>query len=70
MFRPFVLQRIDCDYVQNFEQIFVHVANESYLNLLPFMLEGSAGRHELNQPNGIGMQRVAHNIWKYLSKHL
>ena len=75
VFQPFVLQRIDGDYVQNFEQTFVDVANEWDLNLLPFMLEGIAGHYELNQPDGIhpnsiGMQRVAQNIWKHLRKHL
>ena len=75
VFQPFVLQRIDGDYVQNFEQTFVDVASELHLNLLPFMLEGVAGRHELNQPDGIhpnrtGMQRAAQNIWEHLSTYL
>ncbi len=41
------------EYVQMFEAIFPKIANELDVPLIPFLLEGVAGRPELNQPDGI-----------------
>lgn len=59
------------DYATRFRELFVELAETNGAVLLPFLLEGVAGRPELNLPDGIhptaeGHLRVADNVWRYL----
>ena len=54
-----------------FHDLYTSVARETKVGLLPFLLEGVAGRPELNQGDGIhpnirGERIVAANIWRGL----
>jgi acyl-CoA thioesterase-1 len=58
-------------YTQKFRDAFPALAKSNNVVLLPFLLDGVAGRSELNQPDGVhpnyeGEQIVARNIWKGL----
>lgn len=58
-------------YTQRFEQIYPQLAEETGARLVPFLLEGVAGRPALNQPDGIhptarGQRIVARNVWTVL----
>lgn len=58
-------------YTQEFRQMFVDLARANRAALIPFLLEGVAGRPELNQPDGIhptaaGERIVADNVWVVL----
>jgi acyl-CoA thioesterase-1 len=58
-------------YTQRFRAVFPDVAAETGAVLLPFLLDGVAGRRELNQGDGIhpnmrGERIVAENVWKGL----
>ena len=55
-------------YTAQFRAMFPAVAQAEAVTLVPFLLEGVAGRSELNQSDGIhpnvrGEQRVAENVW-------
>jgi len=55
-------------YTAQFKAMFPAVAQAEGVTLLPFLLEGVAGRAELNQSDGIhpnvrGARRVADNVW-------
>jgi acyl-CoA thioesterase I len=57
------------DYVQKFRAIFPAAAAKTQAELLRFLLEGVAGKPDLNQPDGIhptaaGHRIVADNVWK------
>ena len=59
------------EYTAEFRQIFIDLAEENQLPLIPFLLEGVAGNPELNLPDGIhpnieGHRIVADNVWKIL----
>ena len=59
------------DYARSFATVFPALAQENHAALVPFLLEGVAGRPELNQPDGIhptaeGAELVAGNVWKIL----
>jgi acyl-CoA thioesterase-1 len=59
------------DYTTAFAAIFPRVAARNHATLLPFLLDGVAGKSDLNQPDGIhpnadGAKIVAANVWKYL----
>jgi acyl-CoA thioesterase-1 len=59
------------DYRRRFRAIFPALARESGAALVPFLLEGVAGRPELNQadgihPNAAGHEVLADNVWKVL----
>ncbi len=59
------------DYTQRFREIFEEVASENEAVLIPFLLEGVAGRPDLNLPDGIhptpaGHRIVAENVWSAL----
>jgi acyl-CoA thioesterase-1 len=59
------------DYRQGFRAIYPELAEANGAALVPFLLEGVAGRPELNQADGIhptaeGHERVAENVWKTL----
>jgi acyl-CoA thioesterase-1 len=58
-----------------FHDLYVRVARESGVGLLPFLLDGVAGRAELNQgdgihPNDVGEQKVAETVWRALEPEL
>jgi acyl-CoA thioesterase-1 len=58
-------------YTQQFRGAFPKLAKDNQVVLLPFLLDGVAGRAELNQADGIhpnydGERIVARNVWKGL----
>jgi acyl-CoA thioesterase-1 len=58
-------------YTQRFRAVFPELAARNEVALLPFILDGVAGRRELNQGDGIhpnmaGERIVARNVWKGL----
>lgn len=59
------------DYTRRFDAVFPAVAKAHHLPFLPFLLEGVAGKAELNQADGIhptaaGARIVEANVWKVL----
>ncbi|MUP47468.1 arylesterase [Gramella sp. BOM4] len=59
------------DYTSEFKEIFPELAEENDVELIPFLLEGVAGRPDLNQGDGIhptaeGQEIVAENVWNVL----
>ena len=59
------------EYSQAFREIFVDLAKEESVQLIPFLLEGVAGDPSLNLPDGIhpsekGHRIVAETVWDYL----
>jgi acyl-CoA thioesterase-1 len=59
------------DYTAEFRQIFIDLARENKLPLIPFLLEGVAGNPDLNLADGIhpnieGHQIVANTVWNTL----
>ncbi|MEN8787942.1 MAG: arylesterase [Flavobacteriaceae bacterium] len=59
------------DYTAEFRQIFIDLARENKLPLIPFLLEGVAGNPNLNLADGIhpnieGHRIVATNVWNTL----
>jgi acyl-CoA thioesterase-1 len=59
-------------YTAAFRRLFVDLAGANGATLIPFLLEGVAGRPELNQEDGIhptaaGARIVADNVWKALA---
>src|SRR5438094_4521821 len=66
------------DYTSAFHALFADVARENGAVLVPFLLDGVAGKRELNQADGIhsnqtGEHIVADNVWRSLEhvlKHL
>lgn len=63
------------DYVKGFDSLFPTLAREHGLPLVPFLLEGVAGKPDLNQEDGIhpnaeGQKILAENVWKVLSQAL
>ena len=59
------------DYTREFGAIFPAVAKKQNAMLLPFLLEGVGGEHELNQgdrihPNAAGHAVIAKNLWRIL----
>ena len=59
------------EYTVEFEKIYIRLAENHKLSLVPFFLEGVAGRREYTQPDGIhplgsGYEIVVQTIWKYL----
>lgn len=58
-------------YTREFRDMFVDLARANRAALIPFLLEGVAGRPELNQADGIhptaeGERLVTDNVWKVL----
>ncbi len=59
------------DYSTSFRNLFRELAEENDAALIPFLLEGVAGKPELNLPDGIhptprGHELVAENVWKVI----
>ena len=62
---------LGADYTIAFHAMFPGLAREHGATLLPFLLNGVAGRSELNQPDGVhpnyvGERMVTDNVWKGL----
>jgi len=58
-------------YAREFAAIYLAVARENHLALIPFLLAGVGGQAELNQPDGLhptarGHAVVADNVWSLL----
>jgi acyl-CoA thioesterase-1 len=58
-------------YSQQFREVFMRLADEENVTLIPFLLEEVAGNPELNQGDGIhptveGQRIVANNVWEVL----
>ncbi|MFZ0428268.1 MAG: arylesterase [Acidobacteriota bacterium] len=59
------------DYSRAFRELFRDLATRNHATLIPFLLEGVAGKRELNQADGIhptpqGHEVVAENVWKVI----
>lgn len=59
-------------YTRQFRDLFPQLARANHAALIPFLLEGVAGRPELNQADGIhptaaGARIVADNVWQVLA---
>jgi acyl-CoA thioesterase-1 len=59
------------EYVDKFRQVFPNLAKANQAQLVPLLLEGVAGRADLNQadrihPTAEGHKLVAENVWKSL----
>jgi acyl-CoA thioesterase-1 len=59
------------NYSRRFREVFPELARENTLPLVPFLLEGVAGRPSLNQPDMIhptaeGQRRMAETVWEVL----
>jgi acyl-CoA thioesterase-1 len=58
-------------YTTEFRRIFPELAEKNDVKLIPFLLEGVAGRTDLNQDDGIhptavGQKIVRENVWDVL----
>lgn len=56
---------------ERFQRIYPEIAREFDATLMPFLLEGVAGRDEYNlpdrlHPNAEGQRIIADNVWEYL----
>ena len=63
------------DYIAAFEKVYPTLAAKYKVTLIPFFLEGAAGKPELNledgiHPNVAGYRYVTANVWKYLEPML
>ena len=63
------------DYIAAFEKVYSTLAAKYKVTLIPFFLEGAAGKPELNledgiHPNVAGYRYVTANVWKYLEPML
>jgi acyl-CoA thioesterase-1 len=59
------------DYSRRFDRVYPELARQNDLPLVPFLLDGVAGRSALNQadmthPTAEGQQRMAETVWKVL----
>jgi acyl-CoA thioesterase-1 len=59
------------DFTKKYRAVFADVAKKNSATLIPFLLEGVAGRADLNQadrihPTAEGAKLVAENVWKVL----
>ncbi len=60
-------------YAGEFQQLFPELAEKNGISLIPFLLDGVAGRPELNQDDGIhptavGQKIVRENVWEVLEE--
>lgn len=65
------LPNLGAKYTSSFHDVYPTVAREKSVTLLPFLLDGVAGRRDLNQgdgvhPNLVGERIVADNVWRGL----
>jgi acyl-CoA thioesterase-1 len=66
-----MLPNMGPEYVQAFERVYQQVASAHNVTLIPFFLEGVAGKTALNQPDGIhptaqGYARIVGTIYPYV----
>lgn len=66
---------LGADYTTSFHEMYVDVAREKGVTLIPFLLQGVAGDPSLNQgdgvhPNATGEKIVAENVWEALEPTL
>jgi len=66
-----MVRNLGLDFTRAFGAIYPEVAREAHLILIPFFLEGVAGRPDLNQADGIhptpeGYRRLVTNIYPYI----
>ncbi len=66
---------LGAEYARRFSSIYVELAEEHDLPLIPFLLEGVGGQPEMNLPDGIhpnaeGQRLVADNVWQVLEPEL
>lgn len=59
------------DYTRRFRELFQNLASENQAVLIPFLLEGVAGKPDLNLPDGIhptaqGHKILTENVWSVL----
>jgi acyl-CoA thioesterase-1 len=59
------------EYGRRFSAVYAELARRNELPLIPFLLEGVAGRPAMNQPDGIhptaaGQRTIAETVWKGL----
>lgn len=59
------------EYTRRFKQMFTDLAEKHDLPLIPFLLEGVGGEHDLNladgvHPNAEGHRRIAGTVWETL----
>jgi len=62
-------------YARRFERVYPELARRNRVALVPFLLEGVAGRESLNQadmlhPTAAGQRRVAETVWPVLERVL
>ena len=62
---------LGADYTRAFHAMFPALAKEHGVTLMPFLLEGVAGRASLNQGDGVhpnleGERKVTENVWRAL----
>lgn len=63
------------DYTAEFQKIYPELAEENQVELIPFLLEGVAGKPSLNLEDGIhptakGQKMVMENVWEILKTEL
>jgi len=63
------------DYSQKFQQIYKDLGEKYQLKVMPFLLEGVAGKKEFNQkdgihPNELGHKKIAENVFEFLKGEL
>jgi acyl-CoA thioesterase-1 len=63
------------DYIGAFEKVYPTLAAKHNVTLIPFFLEGAAGKAEFNledgiHPNQAGYRFVTENVWKHLEPML
>ena len=63
------------EYTSDFKRMFPELVEENNIEFIPFLLEGVAGRPELNQEDGIhptaeGQEILAENVWEVLKPML
>jgi acyl-CoA thioesterase-1 len=68
-------QNMGPDYVEAFRAIYPALAQKNGIALIPFLLDGVAGRPELNQVDGIhptpaGASIIAGEVWKSIAPFL
>jgi acyl-CoA thioesterase-1 len=66
-----MLPNLGPDYTQAFKAIYPRVAQQHQITLIPFFLEGVAGRGDLNQPDGIhptaaGYTRIVETVYPFV----
>jgi acyl-CoA thioesterase-1 len=62
-------------YARDFRDVYPELAKRNHIALVPFLLEGVAGREALNQadmihPTAAGQRRVAETVWRVLEGEL